>query len=61
MPRPGWDDEHKDMHVTCETNASGRLAGSESAFLNRTKNKDDLTKADKAELMRLWHKVRETL
>ncbi len=55
MPRPSWDDEHKNMHPTCE--ASGALSGPEVAFLARIKFIDDLSKDDRIELLRLWRDV----
>lgn len=61
VPRPGWDDELKDMHPTCENNSDGRLSGQETSFLSRTRNKDVLATDERAEILRLWHKVRETM
>lgn len=57
MPRPAWGDEDKNMHPTCEANASGNLTGQDTAFINQIKNKNTLTWAESIELYRLWHKV----
>lgn len=59
MPRPNWGDEDKNMHPTCEANASGLLTGQDAAFINQIKNKNTLTYAQSIELYRLWHKVLE--
>lgn len=61
MPLPTWDSENITMHDFASANASGVLVGPEVAFLNQTRNKENLSQEDYIEIRRLWDKVNEAI